>query len=74
MSADTAAASLSSAGISAALNAAGISDRYLIQGINTYINGNKEARTAMQGFWSQIGNFVAGGTGSGNTATNTARS
>jgi hypothetical protein len=73
MSADTAAASLSSAGIVAALNASGISDRYLIQGINTYINGNKEARTAMQGFWSQIGNFVAGGTSPGNAATTTAR-
>jgi hypothetical protein len=74
MSADTAAASLSAAGITAALNSAGISDRFTIQAIMAGLAGNREANAAMQGFWSQIGNFVAGGTGSGNTATNTARS
>ena len=72
MTANDKANALSSAGITAALNAAGISDGYLIQGINTYINGNKEARTAMQGFWSSIGNFLGGGTG--NTTTTTTRS
>lgn len=64
-SGDRAAASLSAAGISAALTAAGISDRYLINGITTALTGNREANAAMQGFWSQIGNFLGGGTGAG---------
>jgi hypothetical protein len=74
MSASAMANSLSSAGITAALNASGISNGYLIQAIQTSLTGDAAARQAMQGFWTQIGNFVGGGTGAGNTATNTARS
>jgi hypothetical protein len=70
MSASAMANSLSSAGITAALNASGISNGYLIQAIQTSLTGDAAARQAMQGFWTQIGNFVGGGTGAnaGNAA------
>ena len=65
MSASAMANSLSSAGITAALNASGISNGYLIQAIQTSLTGDAAARQAMQGFWTQIGNFIGGGTGAG---------
>lgn len=74
MSASAMANSLSSAGITAALNASGISNGYLIQAIQTSLTGDAAARQAMQGFWTQIGNFIGGGTSAGNAATTTARS
>jgi len=64
---------LAQSGINAALQAAGIRDQYLIQALQTQLQGNQQARTAMQGLFTQIGGFLGGGTGSGNTATTTAR-
>jgi hypothetical protein len=51
------------------LNASGISNGYLIQAIQTSLTGDAAARQAMQGFWTQIGNFVGGGSGGNNTIT-----
>jgi hypothetical protein len=65
---------LAQSGINAALQAAGIRDQYLIQALQTQLQGNQQARTAMQGLFTQIGGFLGGGTGGGNTATTTARS
>jgi len=64
---------LAQSGITAALQAAGIRDQYLIQALQTQLQGNQQARTAMQGLFTQIGGFLGGGTGGGNTATTTAR-
>jgi hypothetical protein len=64
---------LAQSGINAALQAAGIRDQYLIQALQTGLQGNAQARTAMQNLFTQIGGFLGGGTGGGNTATTTAR-
>jgi hypothetical protein len=66
------AAALSVQGITAALQAAGIRDQYLIQALQTGLQGNAQARAAMQGLFTQIGGFLGGGTG--NTTTTTTRS
>jgi hypothetical protein len=65
---------LSVQGITAALQAAGIRDQNLIKAIEVQLQGNEAARTAMQNLFTQIGGFLGGGTGGGNTATTTARS
>jgi hypothetical protein len=65
---------LTQSGINAALQAAGIRDQYLIQALQTQLQGNQQARTAMQNLFTQIGGFLGGGTSGGNTATTTARS
>jgi len=65
---------LAQSGINSALQAAGIRDQYLLQALQTQLQGNQQARTAMQNLFTQIGGFLGGGTGGGNTATTTARS
>jgi hypothetical protein len=57
---------LAQSGINSALQAAGIRDQYLIQALQTQLQGNQQARTAMQNLFTQIGGFLGGGTGGGN--------
>jgi hypothetical protein len=57
---------LAQSGINSVLQASGIRDQYLLQALQTQLQGNEQARTAMQNLFTQIGGFLGGGTGGGN--------
>jgi hypothetical protein len=60
---------LAQSGINSVLQASGIRDQYLLQALQTQLQGNQQARTAMQNLFTQIGGFLGGGTGGNNTIT-----